>query len=366
MYIYLMDNIVDLDFSRVEVVSSIENLINTAYEGYNIVDASYKTFKFILDNKSLGDVTISKLKQIISFNREHYSLFDSIANKIFISGLSGTNEKKEKGWILPLSEISYGKLAGLEIVAEDEDDAKLLIESIKHYKMLNENLRNFSTLVTPSNGGGANIQFVIQTKINAKDKVLVCFCDSDKLSLSSELGGVTKECGRISFISNFPCYFFHTIGREMENDLPHFFINQVLNFHNDPKTKANFLKLENIYENIDKNIFKYTDLKKGITFFDIKKITCMKSRQFWNESIELLNKNGFLTKSISDLVDEDIIVEHLSESIASNVLAWLEYKFDSKPNKVHEDIKNDKSSQPWLAHGENLFWLACGMKRGRI
>lgn len=75
----------------------------------------------------------------------------------------------------------------VELLAEDEDDAKLLIFAINHYQSLNPNLRGFNIKVKPSNGGGSRIKTVLGTKLTERDKFLVCFCDSDKLSSLSIL-----------------------------------------------------------------------------------------------------------------------------------------------------------------------------------
>ena len=56
----------------------------------------------------------------------------------------------------------------------------------------------------------------------------------------------------------------------------------------------------------------------------------------------------------------------MSQYIAGNVLNWLNFEYDQKPKRVHEVIKNDIDAQTWLTHGKNLFWFACGMKKGRL
>lgn len=365
MYIYLMDDVDSLDFQNLEVISSIENLINTAYEGCNIIDAKRSTFKYLQGLDVFGKATLQKLKQIIDFNNEYYPLYDDVDCKICVSGLASSFYKDGNNWVIPLSSFNYGNFSGLELLAEDESDAKLLIHAIKHYQLLHSNLKNFNISVVPSNGGGANIKKIINTKIDAKEKILVCFCDSDRFSLKSEFGSVTKDCKEISNQSDFPCFFFHTEGREIENDLPFYFIDEILTYQNNPDVISLFLKIKTINE-IDRDIIKYYDFKEGILFKDIQHITCAISKDFWQATIEKLDSAGLLEVEKNNLKDTDIIIPHISKSIAANVLDWLDFKFDRKPKKVHEVIKNDNDAQAWLTHGEKLFWLASGMKKGRI
>lgn len=357
-----MDDITSLDFGNLEVISNVENLINTAYEGCNIIDAKRSTFNFLKNLGVFGTATISKIKQIIEFNNEYHSIYGEIDFKIYVSGRSSGFSRNGNEWTIPLSSFNYGNLSGLELLAEDESDAKLLIYSIKHHQSLNSDLRNFNISVTPSNGGGANIKKIIVSKIEAQEKILVCFCDSDKLSQFSELGDVTKECREKSNTADFPCFFFHTDGREIENDLPFYFIDEVINFQNNSDVKSSFLNIKSIYQ-IDANIIRFSDYKEGISYNDIQNITCSDSKRFWEDTIERLYDNELLVKPLKE---GDVIIHHLSKSIASNVLDWLDYKIDLKPKRVHEIIKSDVDAQAWLKHGENLFWLATGMKKGRI
>lgn len=362
MYLYLMDDIAALDLEDIQVISSLENLINTAYAGYNIIDAKKSTFRFLLNCDKFGNATLQKIKQIIEFNNEYYSLFNEITYKFTVSATIHSFFKNGDNWIIPLSCFTYGNLAGLELLAEDEGDAKLLIHAMHHHQNLNPNLRNFKINAIPSNGGGANIKNIVATKIADQNKFLVCFCDSDKNSDLSELGAVTKECKEKSDQAEFPCYFFNTEGREIENDLPFYFINEVINFQNNPEVKNAFLKIIEIND-IDSDIIKFSDYKDGITYKYIQSIKCQESTKFWNNSIEKLENLKLINKP---KIDEDIIVQHLSKNIASNVLDWLDFKLVIKPKKVHEIIKNESNAQAWLNHGRNLFWLASGMKKGRI
>lgn len=357
-----MDDITSLDFENLEVVSSLENLINTAYAGYNIIDAKKSTFRFLQNCGKFGHATLQKIKQIIDFNNDHYPLFEGITYKFLVSSMTQTFYKTDNIWTLPLSCFTYGKLTGLELLAEDESDARLLIHAIKHHQKLNSSLRNFNIAVIPSNGGGTNIKKIVGTKIREQNKLLVCFCDSDQESFKSDLGGTTKECRDVVQDANFPCYFFRTEGREIENDLPFYFIDEVVNNYNDPDVKASILNLKKINE-VDRRIIQFTDYKEGITFKYIKGISCAVSKKFWLDSIEKLVSLDIIANPSSD---NDIIVTHLSESIASKVLNWLDFELKSKPKKVHEIIKSDDDAQAWLNHGKNLFWLASGMKKGRI
>ncbi|MDC4839089.1 hypothetical protein OHV81_12030, partial [Acinetobacter baumannii] len=146
---------------------------------------------------------------------------------------------------------------------------------------------------------------------------------------------------------------------------PFYFIDEILTYQNNPDVISLFLKIKKINE-IDRDIIKYYDFKEGILFKDIQHITCAISKDFWQATIEKLDSAGLLEVEKNNLKDTDIIIPHISKSIAANVLDWLDFKFDRKPKKVHEVIKNDNDAQAWLTHGEKLFWLASGMKKGRI
>jgi len=364
MYLYLMDDITSLNLEDIQVISSLENLINTAYAGYNIVDAKKSTFRFLQNCGKFGQATLQKIKQIVDFNNDYYSLFEGITYKFTVSGIAQTFYKTGNIWTIPLSCFTYGKLSGLELLAEDESDAKLLIHAIEHHQKLNSSLRNFNITVIPSNGGGTNIKKIVNTKIKEQNKLLVCFCDSDQESYESDLGGTTKECRDVVEGSNFPCYFFKTEGKEIENDLPFHFIDEVINDQNDPAVRASFLIYKKVNE-LDRQIIQFTDYKEGITYKHIQAISCSVSKQFWLESIEKLKSSGLISNT-SLGADDDIIIPHLSQYISSNVLNWLNFDLKGKPKKVHEVIKSDDDAQAWLSHGKNLFWLASGMKKGRI
>lgn len=365
-----MDDICLLDYQSDDLknISALENIINTAYEGANIVDASVKTFRFLKESNILGNNYLKKLSQIIDFNRELNSLYSSIPHKVYISGISNSFSRLDDGWIIPLQSIDYGKYAHLELLAEDEDDAKLLIFSIEHYQSINSVLKSFNIKVKPSSGGGSRIRTVLETKLQDRENFLICFCDSDKLSSLSDFGTITKACRDIVKNQNFPALFFHTNGREIENDLPHYFIDEVLNNLNDPQTKSVFLDFKKIYSQIDSLIYQYTDIKEGIRIKDFNNISCTNSIDFWKNSISKLKENSLLDPNFDIEIDNEstFFITYLSKYIATNVLSWLNFEYDNKPKKVHEIIKNDTDAEAWLKHGENLFWFSCGMKKGRI
>lgn len=178
------------------------------------------------------------------------------------------------------------------------------------------------------------------------------------------MGGTTKECRDAVQNSNFPCYFFRTEGKEIENDLPFHFIDEVIKDQNDPVVRASFVTYKNI-SRLDKQILQFTDYKEGVTYKYIQAISCSASKKFWLDSIEKLQSTGFVSDT-TPCTDNDIIIPHLSQYIASNVLSWLNFELTEKPKRVHEVIKSDDDAQAWLNHGKNLFWLASGMKKGRI
>jgi len=370
MYVYLMDDICSLEYDNDDLsnISAIENIINTAYEGGNIIDADIKTFRFLKESNILSANYLKKLLQIIDFNREYGSLYSTIPHKIYVSGLSNTFTKDGENWVIPLKSISYGKYAHLELLAEDEDDAKLLIFAINHFQNLNQDLRSFNIKVKPTSGGGSRIRSVLETKLKDRENFLVCFCDTDKLSGLSTLGNITQSCKEFIENEDFPSVFSHTCGREMENDLPHYFIDETLEILKNPQPKQTFTKLKVIYSQIDLSVYKYTDIKEGMTVKDIRNISCMHARKFWKESVDKLKENEFLPLDfdLSKENENSIVVEHVSKSMATNVLSWLNFEYDTKPRRVHETIKDCPDAQGWLEHGKNLFWLGAGMKKGRL
>lgn len=370
MYIYIEDDVCDIDFkNNVGLFTAFEHVINTGYEGLNIIDMSTSTYKKIIQNNIFGSIFIGKLKHINHYNKEYYPLYENINLKIKISITRSTIIKEDNFWIIPLGLIKYGYLSGVDLITEDNDDGRLLKHAVSHFQQLEKNLRSFPSSINVINGGGTNILDTLEQQIENQKTLIVCFCDSDKLSPYCNLGTTTSSCKKLVESNEIekPVVFMHTFGREIENDLPHFFIEQTSS--NDKNVLNNFLNLKDISDNICKEAINYSDLKFGTTTEWVKRRSNgSPAKIFWLEKIEELKENKKI-RTDYDLLssnDTEIILNPICQKMSEKILTWLDYNSKNVPKQVSKEIKNHNDSLAWLKHGEKLFWLSIGGIKGRL
>ncbi|HAV5379920.1 hypothetical protein KTH11_07945 [Acinetobacter baumannii] len=370
MYIYINDDICDVDLEKnVNLSTALEHLINTGYEGINIIDMSSKTYKKLLEVKIFSSFFYGKLKQINDYNREYYQIYNNVDVKFIASANTNLIEKKESSWIIPLEWIKYGFLNGVNLIVEDNDDGRLLKHAIGHFQKSEKFLRSFPVSINIINGGGSNIYDTLQQHIGNQNTLIVCFCDSDKLSPDCTFGQVTNNCKKLIEINdhNKPLIFMSTKGREIENDIPHFFIEQTST--DDKGVIDNFLKMKEIYENVCQDIIKYSDLKFGVTSGWIKeRLEGSPAKKFWLRKIEELKAKNKLRVDFELEYSEntEIIIEPICQKMSEKIISWLDYETKNSPKQASKHLASNDDSYAWLQHGKALFWLSIGSKKGRI
>lgn len=363
MYIYLEDSLVNIDYKKhPKHIDSLLNLISSSINGNNILDAKRKTFQSLMELGIFSEYHCSCIKQIMTFNFDHKETYKDIPYKIYITNRysSVTKDADKNFWFVPLDLIKYGSFDAIELLGEDLSDAQLLIHAAEHYRK-NNKLRGFNISICPRNGGGQNMPINFLSSLELGKNFIVAFCDSDKFSPKGGLGAASSSCKKISENDQILGAFFHTDGREIENDIPFFFIQESLSADTQVSTRLAYLL--DLVKNLPQPFIKYLDLKEGLKRSWLSKLGNRSDNQvFWDEIISDLIR----LEKISEASEDEIILPSISEKMASSVLAWLEYNTKNTPKNVHQEILNCPSSEAWKKHGETIFWLGCSMKKLRV
>lgn len=349
MYVYLENDLADLDLGLKENEPLLDFLCDLVYKSFK--------GKIILDGKrslrsiaqfSSDDRMKSKISFIIQRNMEYRELFREVEFKIEISS-KYTNIIRENNVLkIPVEEMIEYDFNGVDFIAEDFNDIEYLDQAIRAYKISDARLGNFITKYNKVNGGGNNIPNVYSYHLNKKTNLVVCLCDSDKFSPNGPLGSNASECRRISRTENLT-YLFITEGREIENDIPHFFIESA--FSNDPKTTKSINELPIYKNNICQYILDHSDLKKGVSLSWVDKMPkTSENEKYWASCARIIRENLWYRGDEENIV----LIPYVSGSLLKNVTNFLKKRNDMELKQILLEI--DELNR-FMNMGKNLFWI---------
>ncbi|RZG70190.1 hypothetical protein [Acinetobacter junii] len=354
MYIYLEDDLCDLDFELDEnllILDFIFNLIYKSFKGKFILDGK-KTLRHVLKSSS-DKMLVSKIKFIIHRNMEYKEVFRSLKFKINISNNYKTVHKVENIINIPLHVFLDYDIGVVDFISEDYNDADYIDQAMRCYQILNKNLRNFSLKYNKINGGGANTPNVYDYHLGKKDNIVICLCDSDKYSPKGPLGTNAKECQKKNS-SDSISYFFMTNGREIENDIPFILIKKT--FSNDPNTLKKINSLPLYKYNICNMILKYSDLKKGVPLSWIEKLPkTSENEKYWKHCSRIIIENSWYNVEN----EKTIVIPNVAERLLKNVTLFLKNKSDEDLESLLNSYLESSNDEfiDFLSLGEQFFWI---------
>ncbi|MCL6248033.1 hypothetical protein M5F00_09180 [Acinetobacter sp. ANC 4945] len=369
MYIYLDDDLAELDLkNNPKLALKLSLLITSAVHGCNLLNAKKKTFKSLINSDGLSDIDKTHLEQILRFNFEYTDFFEKLTYKIIITNTKASVYKDEDSttWYFPLEKIEYGYLDSVELLAEDLSDGELLLYAVKHYIKLNS-IKRLGFNITPRNGGGANIAKNFKKSLEPQSNFVIAFCDSDKFSPQANFSEVTQKCHDIADEeTSFGC-FFHTDGREIENDIPLLFIE---NGHlQDPAVLKNISEISTLKGKLKTPFFKYVDLKEGLSPNWIAKLgKGSDCKIFWNrvvEELDALDPSFISSYKSPHRSHPNLLISQICSNMAVNVLKWLSHESKNHPKSPHQQL-DTSDGLIWLDHGRKLFELGCAMPKIRL
>lgn len=355
MYIYLENDLADLDFSKhenVEILDFFCDFIYKSFRGKFIVDGkkSLRNLnKYIIDSRLEG-----KIKFIINRNMEYKSLFQSLDFKISISNNYLNVVRKANCIEIPLSVFLNYDFGLVDFIAEDFNDSDYIDQAIRSFQIIRSDLSNFRFSYNKINGGGANTSNVFEYHLNRKVNYVLCLCDSDKFSPNGPYGLNAKECNK-KLKPHHLSSLFITDGREIENDIPYSLIEQT--FSNDPKTLKNIKELPCYKQYICKHLIKYADLKKGVTLHWVEKLTLNSENQkYWS-----LGSRFIMDKYWHKIKDDGttLLVPNISEKVLKNVSLFLKQKSDEslRDYLIENNVCSNDDFYHFMSLGENFFWI---------
>ncbi|GAA5630426.1 hypothetical protein Acal02_01026 [Acinetobacter calcoaceticus] len=353
MYIYLENDLSDLDFVKKEnsyILDFLFNLVYKSFKGKFILDGK-KVLRHIL--KFSSDQMVSgKIKFIIQRNMEYKKIFNSLDFKISVSSKYKEVSKVGNVIKIPLDIFLSYDIGAVDFISEDYNDADYVDQLMRSYQLLNKEMKIFSLNYNKINGGGANTPSVYDYHLNKKDNIVVCLCDSDKFSPKGPMGINARECLKKNSTDSLS-YFFMTSGREIENDIPFTLIQET--FHNDPKTLKKINDLPLYKYNICDLILKYSDLKKGVPLSWIEKIPkTSENEKYWKHCSRIIIENFWYVDD-----ERTILIPSVAEKLLKNVTLFLKEKSDEDLENLlnsYQASSNDEFTQ-FMKLGEQFFWI---------
>lgn len=355
MYIYLENDLADLDLSldeNGELLDFLCDFIYKSFKGKFILDgkkALRNTSKYIVDQRLQA-----KINFIIQRNMEYKNLFNSLSFKLSISKNYNKVDRSEGVVKIPLDTLLGYDFENIDFVTEDFNDSDYLDQAMRSFQLVRDDLKIFRINYNKINGGGRNTPNVYEYYLKKNSNYVVCLCDSDRFSPGGPDGDNARECKKILGLEDLSSLFI-TDGREIENDIPYSLIEHA--FLNDPKTLKNIRELPYYRQYICSNILKHADLKKGVTLQWVEKMKLnSENRKYWSVRSQFIMDNYWYKNKDDETI---LLVPSISEKVLKNVSLFLKKKNDTELKNYlleHNASSNDDFYQ-FISLAEKLFWI---------
>lgn len=371
MYIYLDESILNLDLENPDNLSKVEFLLTGYAEGNYILNAPRKLLKKFIDNSSLSRIA----RNAAAYAYQNFSMMNTfleiIPYKIIVKDKSNINNLSNQ-WILSLTDIKYGFLVnGIVILGENLNDSKFLNFTAQHFQKTCSDYKPFILMNHFHGGGGSTTCNELDNLLSRKLNHILCFLDSDKESPACNDTSTARKCIRSLNQNSWIGMFSSTKDfREAENLIPSSLLEKIEGF-----PLENLIKIKEIEENHQLFLYKYIDIKNGLTkkFLDRINQTESPKKSFWDHIVNKLASEGI---NLNCNIVDDVCNVHtqLEGNICQILPAGTKKTLESTINVLEQMsidesyniIRDDPSNEAWLDIGKTIFWLSCALPKIRL
>lgn len=284
-----------------------------------------------------------------------------VANLCVTAGLhapirNGTN------WDVPLGWISMNPLRELCLVAEDLNDTAVLVAA--GVDSLNrQGLKAFRVRVQPINGGGGNTDRSFALEAIDRQRIAICFADSDKECPHASMGGTASKCALVAGAGLFE--FRTSQGRALENALPYNLLDVLRPIANPKPSVAH-----SAVEALSAGAAKFANLKFGISNQDLRRLAGSACQGFWSNLKNALGLPaaapccGHVCAADKSSVCQVKLVPGLGSSLLGDAANYLSATNDT-PNRMSKYLPSP-GAEEWESIGKWVADYAFGLPARRI
>ncbi len=370
MLMLLDSSLESLDFQNdLNACSAIENLLGAVFSGCHILTGDPKVIDSLLQKKESFSIrSQSVLLEIRNRLPQYGALFNRIKTRAHVcANISNSARVSENEWEIPLNAfIDISKVNKALLLTEDQVDAEIYMVAAEHFRVLNK-IRGVIVSGRPEGGGGSRIAKRFENIATEELDICLCITDSDRFSPTAIPGFTSRECTKIAEVAGWAVRHRATLARELENLLPHKFIDQTIqhnNFQHAQTWEDIRIKLQ-----ADSNLVSYIDLKEGTRLdWVLKMAKGSPDRNYWMDVSKKLgitaSNSECMRRQLCDAT-EDIcecsLIDGLGPKIAESVLEWLKVTSDHKSL----ECVDDEVDTEWLKIGEEVFEWCCAWQTKR-
>ncbi len=368
MLITIDSSIDRLDLNDTGSILSVENILNSHFDGQNMVHGDRLTLVWIYKNVPVGIRASAALKKIINNYAQDSKGLARFRRRVVVYVGDPPAISSSFSWLVPLDWFSRleATLAPV-LLGENSLDANMYLESAKH-RIKYDGLRGVVPKLRPQGGGGNTTWREFENCGVYLGQMVLCVTDSDRKRPAATTGDTSKKCEKVSRRPD--CVVCEHLGleeREVENILPELIVSNSVN----PHLRAVYSQSLAALDDANHMARWHWDVKKGLKgswVFGLKPGSA--DRRFWEPVVQ---------QALSGCGDSEVCVSGgvcmspkecgcvAAEGLGGNLLELVCDKMrDLGAAKVFSLVENDPSASRWFAIGEVALEWGCAPERSRV
>lgn len=366
MIIWIDDDVLECDFAEEHAAcAGIEAIFGAYFRGEHYVFATRAVLRALSENPHFAAVTRNMIRRAENALTQSNELLLAVTTKLTIVR-EGHVERSLDGtkWRVPLPVVGGVGLRRVILLAENIDDARLLLHAGDHYK-LEAGLGACRLVADSRGGGGSGIAHEFEAIVRARAQFCLCVTDGDRSCAQEGDSATSKKCSDCAN-SSWVVAHIALLEREIENLLPPKVTEEVIDIHQ----REAWERLMTKCVACDLDLLSYCDLKNGTMMCDVWKLAPgSPCEAFWGEVVHTLRKSNLVAIPCDEkgCPTPDSCTCEITPGFGNRLIAKANQLLEGRsPHASLRTIKSGERVTRWLELGREVFCWCCAPAPVRI